>query len=55
MEKVYIVERRTWMAKEIIEVFKNKSDANDLADKMESNKAFSDGYNEYYVVEFEVK
>jgi hypothetical protein len=55
MEKVYIVERRTWMSKDIIEVFKNKSDADNFANDMESSKAFSDGYNEYYVVEFKIK
>lgn len=55
MDKVYIVERRTWSSNEIIDVFKNKIDAEKFSNDMELKKAFSDGYQYYYVIEFEVK
>lgn len=55
MDRVYIVERRTWTSKEIVDVFRDESDARAFADEKENSKQISDGYNEYYVIEFLVK
>lgn len=52
MEKVYIVEHKTWLENCIVGVFKNKSDADDFANNLEPN-IYS--YNEYWVTEFEVR
>ena len=54
MDKIYIVEHRTWSKSEIIKVFKNKLDATNFAEEKEKSKLYSDGYCEYYATEYEV-
>lgn len=54
MDKIYIVEHRTWSRSETIKVFKSKLDAINFAEEKEKSKPFSDGYCEYYVNEYEV-